>query len=136
MAFAVAFIGASYPITDSSFVRVDETHYVCPSVLRCSRFIQQAPVSSICPAADLTSASKVLDVGSTVTPQYENLKEVALFLAGPTSLPDPSKALGLYISVGGQEWQYRGYVSTTHPTEASLFYDVWLCQLSLSRWPR
>lgn len=34
MAFAVAFIGASYPITDSSFVRVDETHYVRPLITK------------------------------------------------------------------------------------------------------
>lgn len=61
----------------------------------------------------------MLDVGSTVTPQYESLKEVALFLVGPKSLPNPELALGLYISVGGQEWQYRGFVSTGHPTEAS-----------------
>ena len=28
MAFAVSFIGASYPVPDTSFVRVDETHWV------------------------------------------------------------------------------------------------------------
>ena len=28
MAFAVTFIGASYPVPDTSFVRVDETHWV------------------------------------------------------------------------------------------------------------
>ena len=60
---------------------------------------------------------QVLDVGATVTPQHERLKEVALFLSSPTALPDPSMALGLYISVFGKEWQYRGYVSLEHPSE-------------------
>lgn len=52
-----------------------------------------------------------------MTPDYEKLKEIALFLVGPASIPDPAYALGLYISVGGQEWQYRGYVSVDHPSE-------------------
>ena len=30
---------------------------------------------------------------------------------------DPSLALGLYISIGGAEWQYRGYVSNSQPSE-------------------
>lgn len=60
---------------------------------------------------------QVLDVGSTVSPDYKKLKEVALFLTGPAALPDPSFALGLYISLGGQEWQFRGHVSADHPSE-------------------
>lgn len=59
----------------------------------------------------------MLDVGSTVTPDYQKLKEVCLFVTSPATLPDPSFALGLYISLGGQEWQFRGYVSVEHPSE-------------------
>lgn len=46
---------------------------------------------------------QVLDVGSTVTTDYQSLKEVALFLTTPQVLPQDS-ALGLFISVGG-DWQ-------------------------------
>ena len=46
---------------------------------------------------------QVLDVGATVTRNYAELKEVALFLTTPNVLP-PGQALGLYISVSG-EWQ-------------------------------
>ena len=63
---------------------------------------------------------QVLDVGAVVTKDYEKLKEVTLFLTGPGSLPDPNLALGLYISLGGQEWQFRGFVSASHPSEVSL----------------
>ena len=48
---------------------------------------------------------QLLDVGATVTRDYAQLKEVALFLAQPNVLP-PGQALGLYISVSG-EWQAR-----------------------------
>jgi len=82
--FGVCFIGKSYPISDSSFVQVDPSHWV-------------------------------FDV-STVTPNYRQLQEVSLFLLQPNTL-DPSLALGLYISIGGAEWQYRGYVSSTQPSE-------------------
>ncbi|KAK9820001.1 hypothetical protein WJX72_004989 [[Myrmecia] bisecta] len=58
----------------------------------------------------------VLDVGATVNPDYQALKEVALFLLTPGAL-DTSLALGLYISLGGAEWQYRGFVSNGHPSE-------------------
>lgn len=51
-----------------------------------------------------------------VTPNYKELQEIALFLSQPNIL-DASLALGLYISIGGAEWQYRGYVSSTHPSE-------------------
>lgn len=56
-------------------------------------------------------------MGTSVTPDYQALKEVALFLTGPGAIPDPLLALGLYISLGGQEWQFRGYVSVDHPSE-------------------
>ncbi len=49
-----------------------------------------------------------------MTREYEELKEVALFLAQPNVLP-PGQALGLYISVAG-EWQ----VSQSHSTSARL----------------
>lgn len=51
-----------------------------------------------------------------VTPNYTELQEISLFLAQANVL-DSSSALGLYISVGGAEWQYRGYVSSSHPSE-------------------
>ena len=53
---------------------------------------------------------------SNVTPNYRELQEVSLFLLQANTL-DPSLALGLYISIGGAEWQYRGYVSSTQPSE-------------------
>ena len=71
---------------------------------------------------------QVLDVGSTVTTDYQRLKEVCLFLTSPAALPDPSFALGLYISLGGQEWQFRGYASVDHPSEVSLSQCYSLCQ--------
>ena len=46
------------------------------------------------------------------------LKEVAVFLTQP--LPDGATALGVYVSVGGQQWQFRGYVANTHPSECVL----------------
>ena len=58
---------------------------------------------------------QVFDV-SRVTPNYRELQEVSLLLAQSGTL-DPSLALGLYISIGGAEWQYRGYVSNSQPSE-------------------
>ena len=58
---------------------------------------------------------QVFDV-SNVTANYRELQEVSLFLVQSGTL-DPSLALGLYISIGGAEWQYRGYVSNTQPSE-------------------
>ena len=55
---------------------------------------------------------QVLDVKASV-PNYESLKEVSLFQLQQL---DPAAALGLYISVGGAEWQYRGFVSNRHPS--------------------
>eukprot|EP00192_Tetraselmis_astigmatica_P019221 CAMPEP_0117649494 /NCGR_PEP_ID=MMETSP0804-20121206/1002_1 /TAXON_ID=1074897 /ORGANISM="Tetraselmis astigmatica, Strain CCMP880" /LENGTH=253 /DNA_ID=CAMNT_0005455235 /DNA_START=389 /DNA_END=1149 /DNA_ORIENTATION=- len=51
-----------------------------------------------------------------VKPQYEELKEVALFLPQPGSL-DPSMGIGLYVSVGGSDWSYRGCVTVAHPSD-------------------
>ena len=59
----------------------------------------------------------VLDVVTKVSPQFTNLKEVALFLTAPNAM-DASMALGLYIKVGNGEWQYRGCVHAAHPSEA------------------
>lgn len=64
---------------------------------------------------------QVLDVASTISPDYRKLKEVSLFLTSPVALPDPNSALGLYISLGGQDWQFRGYVSADHPSEVRTF---------------
>lgn len=72
------------------------------------------------PGETFTSAGPrqaVLDVVSTVTPQFWNLKEVALFLTTPGAL-DPTLGLGLYIKVANGEWQYRGCVHGSHPSEA------------------
>ena len=54
----------------------------------------------------------MLDVRASL-PNYEQLKEVSLFLLQQLA---PAAALGLYLSVGGAEWQYRGYVSNSHPS--------------------
>jgi len=59
--------------------------------------------------------SQVFDV-SNVTTNYKELQEVSLFLVQSGTL-DSSLALGLYISIGGAEWQYRGYVSNSQPSE-------------------
>jgi len=42
---------------------------------------------------------------------------VCLFLSAPNALP-PQAGLGLYVSVGGQDWQYRGCVSNARPSDA------------------
>lgn len=48
-----------------------------------------------------------------VAQDYRQLVEIALVLMQPT---DPAAGLGLYISVGGAEWQYRGFVSNSRPS--------------------
>ncbi len=58
----------------------------------------------------------MLDVGATVSPNVAAIKEVSLFLLTPGTLPSDA-ALGLYVSVGGAAWSYRGYVAATHPSE-------------------
>lgn len=63
----------------------------------------------------MLACPQVFDV-SNVTPNYRELQEVSLFLVQSGTL-DPALALGLYISIGGAEWQYRGYVSNTQPSE-------------------
>lgn len=60
--------------------------------------------------------SQVLDTTSTVCPDWHQLKEVALFLTQPNVLP-PDQGLALYVSIGGADWSYRGYVSNAHPSE-------------------
>eukprot|EP00884_Botryococcus_braunii_P002350 jgi/Botrbrau1/12115/Bobra.0186s0033.1 len=58
----------------------------------------------------------VLDVLATVSPAYRQLEEISLFLLQP-GLLEAGLAMALYVSVGGAEWQYRGYVSSSHPSE-------------------
>eukprot|EP01025_Chloroclados_australasicus_P012366 TRINITY_DN15687_c0_g3_i1.p1 TRINITY_DN15687_c0_g3~~TRINITY_DN15687_c0_g3_i1.p1 ORF type:complete len:190 (+),score=22.97 TRINITY_DN15687_c0_g3_i1:86-655(+) len=58
----------------------------------------------------------VLDVASTVSQDLEKLKEISLFLIQPNSL-DQQYGLGLYVRGKQQDWQYRGFVSTQHPSE-------------------
>lgn len=72
------------------------------------------------PASSFTQAGPtqyVLDIVTTVTPQFWDLKEVTLFLTAPNVL-DPTMGLGLYIRVGSGEWQYRGCVHSSHPSES------------------
>lgn len=130
--FGVFFVGKSFPVTDANFTRVDNTHWVSerrsqglkrgahsyflphPSLLR------PAPTPPLpCPSTTPTRAEaaglQVLDV-TVVNPAYEELKEVALFLTAPGAM-DPQFGVGLYVSVGGSEWSYRGYVGSAHPSE-------------------
>ena len=72
-------------------------------------------VHTSCKIFSLLLPVQVFDV-SSVSPNYRELQEVSLFLAQSGTL-DPSLALGLYISIGGAEWQYRGYVSNSQPSE-------------------
>lgn len=58
----------------------------------------------------------VLDVCTSVLPNFWDLKEVALFLLQPNSL-EPSAALGLYVKCGGADWDYRGCVHNGHPSD-------------------
>ncbi|KAL6750646.1 hypothetical protein V8C86DRAFT_2798491 [Haematococcus lacustris] len=58
----------------------------------------------------------LLDVCTSVSPEYWNLKEVALFLTAPNVL-DPALAVGLYVRTGASEWVYRGCCHAGHPSE-------------------
>ncbi|PSC73963.1 OPI10-like protein isoform B [Micractinium conductrix] len=58
----------------------------------------------------------VLDATTTVVPDYRELKEVALFLTQPGVLP-ADVGLALYVSIGGADWSYRGFVSNSHPSD-------------------
>ena len=58
----------------------------------------------------------LLDVAA-VTPAWRSLKDVTLVLATPGALP-PGAALALYVSLGGDAWQYRGAVTAAHPSDA------------------
>lgn len=42
--------------------------------------------------------------------------QVALFLTQANVLP-PGMGLALYVSIGGADWAYRGFVSNQHPSE-------------------
>ena len=59
---------------------------------------------------------QVLDVGTKITAQVQNLKDVSLFLAQPNVL-EPHLALGLYVRAGSSDWLYRGFVHSGHPSE-------------------
>lgn len=58
----------------------------------------------------------MLDVCSTVNPNYWDLKEIALFLTAPNTL-DAASALGVYVKCGSSDWIYRGCVHAGHPSE-------------------
>jgi len=55
-------------------------------------------------------------VCQTVKPNYGDLKEVCLYLSAPQAL-DPNAALGVYVSCGGTDWQYRGCISSGRPSD-------------------
>ena len=70
-------------------------------------------------ASQLLQASPtnwVLDVGKLVNPNFALLKEVCLFLGNAAAL-DGSAGIGLYVSVGGTDWQYRGCVTLRRPSD-------------------
>jgi protein Hikeshi len=59
----------------------------------------------------------LMDVGSLAGTAWQDLKEVALFLARPDALP-PGAALALYVSVGNSTaWAFRGFLSQAHPSD-------------------
>ena len=72
--------------------------------------------------AQISQTNWVLDVTQSVTPAYTDLKEICLFLSSPASL-DQSCALGLYVSCGGGDWQYRGCVTVCRPSD--VFSTAW-----------
>lgn len=70
---------------------------------------------------------QVLDVVSTVSPAYHELKEIALFLTTPNSLP-PDMALGLYVSIGAAKVPYMGVMSKRSQEGTGLLVHVcWPC---------
>lgn len=88
MSFGVLFIGKSCAIPGNMFAQTDPNHWV-------------------------------LDVTSALLPvKYSDVKRISLFLTNPNALP-PGAALCLYVAVGsgGEDWQYRGYVSNDHPSD-------------------
>ena len=72
--------------------------------------------------AQISQTNWVLDVTQSVTPVYTDLKEICLFLSSPASL-DQSCALGLYVSCAGGDWQYRGCVTASRPSD--VFPTAW-----------
>jgi hypothetical protein len=91
--FGLCFLGASYPITDTALVRVDATHWVRRS--SCSHMAAGlgAQHSVLRRCGRVFDAAQVLDVCTTVAPNYLDLKELCIFLAQPNGL-DPALALG------------------------------------------
>lgn len=85
--FAIFFSGKSCLIGDNAFTQVDPTHYVL----------------------DLAS------FGASLPPPSE-LHDVGIMLLKPNALP-PDAAVSLYVSTGGSNWSFRGYISDTHPSD-------------------
>ena len=71
-----------------------------------------------------------LDATACVNPNHDVLKEACLFLTTPGGLPADA-ALGLYVSVGGEDWQYRGSVSNQRPSD--VFPLKWPCGTEAAR---
>jgi hypothetical protein len=51
-----------------------------------------------------------------VPPAAAAARDIGLTLLAPNALA-PDAALGLYVSVGGKDWAWRGYVSNDRPSE-------------------
>lgn len=49
-------------------------------------------------------------------PKLSDVKDVSLFLTIPNCL-GMDKGMGLYVKSGSNDWGYRGYVSSAHPSE-------------------
>lgn len=80
--------------------------------------LHATPSPTACPAPPCaTRPPQVLDVVASVSPEYWELKEAALFLSTPGALPADA-ALGLYVRAGASEWLYCGCVHAGHPSEA------------------
>lgn len=58
---------------------------------------------------------QVLEIGDKF-PKLSELKDVSLFLTVPNCL-GMDKGMGLYVKSHIGEWAYRGYVSSSHPSE-------------------
>lgn len=57
----------------------------------------------------------VLDVRQTICIDYQQLKEVCVFLIRPGAIAD-NVALGVYVSAHGSEFEYRGAVGNMNPS--------------------
>lgn len=79
-----------------------------------------------------TSATQwTLDVSAMVNTNFLMLKEVCLALSSPNAI-DATAGLGLYVSVGGSEWQYRGGVYANRPSDVFPIQVSWRRSINLT----